>query len=689
MNIFKRAKYNLNRIVDTGIKDGLNRGQVKRLRLTNGLCLIMGLLTLTASVVSTGAEFLSSGGISVAAKPGAVAFITGVLILFCIFLSHIGLRKEARHTVLLLFALLLTALSITYGARVAFHNYCISMMILSLAMFAKKWEIFLWTGIFLCLYMGLQVYYLYFPPFKITPEPFATYRYFVHNIIFIGSILAGVIYFRVQNRRNEKIIEQDGEKLRLAMERAESANRAKSKFLAGMSHELRTPLNAIIGFSGLLERDQKNNDHSREELKIIHNSGNYLLGLINQVLEIAKIEAGHMSVEDIQFDLLALVKDLEEMFGLQAAEKMLTCKFEIPPDLPPYVQTDEIKIRQILINLLGNAIKFTTQGQITVSISTISSIKKDKMFLCFTIEDTGPGIPAKDHDRVFQAFVQSDTGIATKAGTGLGLAISRQYARLMGGDLTLKSKEGQGSKFTLNLPITCIEGKQIAVGRTLKQPIGLEPGTPDIRILIADDISENRLLLRRTLEPIGFTIQEAKDGQEAVDLWREWKPQVVLMDIRMPVMDGKEAARIIKAEPCGVDTFIVAVTASVFEEQKEIILKSGCDFFLRKPIQELALFAILADNLGLQYHYQGDDDTLQTKKAEKKSLLSPADLARLSVSQLEMLDKAIVMGDEAVTDKVIGEVKLFDENIAASLSCLVDNFEYKTIRSLVAAAKGM
>ncbi len=429
----------------------------------------------------------------------------------------------------------------------------------------------------------------------------------------------------------------------LAKEVADAANRAKSEFLANMSHELRTPLNAILGFTELMSRDSSLSSEQQQHLAIIHRSGDHLLELINDILQMSRIEAGRIALNPSNFDLYRLLDNLKQMLQLKAASKGLQLILDYTPDVPQYVQTDEGKLREVLINLLGNAIKFTHSGRVTLRVKRGSgnedkgnkgelsqnAAKELPYSIIFEIEDTGAGIAPEEIDRLFTVFGQTETGRNSHEGTGLGLAISQKFVQLMGGEITVSSTLGRGTTFTFDIHINLTQASEIQTAQKTHKIIGLAPDQPDYRILVVEDHLESRLLLVKLLTSVGFSVGEAENGQEAVELWSSYSPHLILMDMRMPVMDGYEATQQIKAEvermkdktsygsksqlqnpqqptddPVHTSLVIIALTANAFEEHRSMVLSAGCDDFVRKPFREEVLFEKLAQHLGVRYLYE-------------------------------------------------------------------------------------
>ena len=489
------------------------------------------------------------------------------------------------------------------------------------------------------------------------------------------------------------------EELRRAKETAESANRAKSIFLANMSHELRTPLNAILGFSDLMARDASLSAEQQENLTIINRSGEHLLSLINNVLDMAKIESGRTVLQPEVFDLRRLLDSLADMFRLRATDKGLTLIVDRGLDVPRYLRADEGKLRQVLINLLGNAVKFTDEGGIglRVQVSEKPGTEKPGFYrLQFEVQDTGPGFPPKDLDAVFEPFVQSASGQKSKEGSGLGLPISRQFVRLMGGDLTAESSgvPGQGAIFKFEIPVELSD----AVGLpSLQKPklrtIGLEPGQQapsgilpggPFRLLVVEDRQESRKLLVKLLTRLGFEVRSAANGLEGLNVWREWQPHLVWMDMRMPIMDGHEATRRIKATPQGQATVIIALTATAFEDQRTQILLEGCDDFVRKPFRESDIVDALVKHLGVRFVYE-EPASAPTLPQPGREPGEGLDLTGLSAEWLAALQCAAVEADAKQIEILVHQISAQNPQTAEELSRLANDFDYDAILNAIHA----
>ncbi|MBN1123095.1 MAG: response regulator [Anaerolineae bacterium] len=439
----------------------------------------------------------------------------------------------------------------------------------------------------------------------ITPPWWQTWWFrSVAGLTIVGLLAAGYSYrVRSMRRRTVELETQVTERtheLQIAKEQAEAASQAKSVFLAHMSHELRTPLTVILLYAELLKTRKDMADSARAYGGTIYRSGKHLLTLIENVLDLAKIEAGRTTLRPTEFDLFALLDDLEDMFLLTTQSKGLRLKFDNEQGLPKQVRADVFKLRQVLINLLGNAVKFTEEGSITLRVRT-----SEKTKLHFEVEDTGPGMAQDELETIFEPFVQSAAGQQAQAGAGLGLAISQKFIQLMGGEISVQSQPGKGTTFAFDIPVeTVMAAAPQEQEDRFPDVVGLEPGQPSYRLLIVDDMPDTRRIIMELLTPLGFEVREAENGQEAIELFEEWKPDLIWMDIRMPEMDGLEATRRIKATQAGSTTPIIAVTASVFDEDHAQILESGCDDFLRKPFSSTDIYDKLVKHLGVRFTYK-------------------------------------------------------------------------------------
>ncbi len=511
----------------------------------------------------------------------------------------------------------------------------------------------------------------------------------------------------------ERIKAEDS--LKVAKEAAEVANRAKSQFLSNMSHELRTPLNVILGFSQLLTQKGSSNPEQNEYFNIINRSGEHLLTLINDVLEMSKIEAGRTTLNKNNFDLHGLLNWLEQMFKFKAESKGLKLIFERATDLPQFICTDETKLRQVLVNLLSNAIKFTKTGSVTLRVkaegqrgrggadSEVSSESKapwaegqrgredflerlPSTHLYFQVEDTGEGIAPEEINKLFEPFVQTQTGRNSQEGTGLGLPISQRFVRMMGGDITISSKLGIGSIFEFDIEALLAAPETIPVRSSNRQIVGLESGQPNYRILIVEDKLENRRLLLELLVPVGFEVKEATNGFEAIELTKSWSPQLILMDMRMPVLDGYEATRQIKARG---DRFpkIIALTGSAFEEDRQTALSAGCDDFIRKPFRSQTLFEKMSEQLGIRYRYasaivsDNRANNLKTFPPDRSMSLDELkeSLSSMPKDWLEKVHKAATEVNSKQILKAIEQIPQSNIQLINALTKLVDDFCFEEI----------
>lgn len=502
-----------------------------------------------------------------------------------------------------------------------------------------------------------------------------------------------------------------------AAEQAAIANRAKSQFLAKMSHELRTPLNAILGFTQVMNRSPNTPTEFQEHLAIINRSGEHLLALINDVLEMSRIEAGQLVLTESYFNLHRLLRSVYDLFALEASQKGLTLSFAADQSVPRYVCSDEAKLRQILINLISNAIKFTAQGSVRVRFRAEttetskqgctcypnSSAPCHQLILFFEVEDTGCGIDSHDWASIFEAFMQTDLGRHAQ-GTGLGLSISRQFARLMGGDITVQSTVNQGSTFTCHVALHQPEMMDLVEPDTAAHlVIGLKPGQPTYRILVVEDMVENRQLLKTLLEPIGFAVCAVENGEEAIAQWQAWYPHLIFMDIQMPVMDGYEATRQIRLQeqrlaavadlasnpqscPRPLPTKIIALTAYAFEVDRTTSLQAGCDDYIAKPFTETALFGTIARHLGVQYSY-ANQTALEQTLSERKSL-TRQDLSIMPMEWIAQVHEAALDLNDVKIRRLMQQIPQQEHTLIEGMTFLVDNFQLEAIATLTEPYKG-
>ncbi|HYP16624.1 MAG TPA: ATP-binding protein [Opitutus sp.] len=416
------------------------------------------------------------------------------------------------------------------------------------------------------------------------------------------AAIAGFMRWRLQKsererQRLEELVQRRTAELRVAVEQADSANRAKSLFLANMSHELRTPLNAIIGYAQLLRKDEAVPARGRERLGIINDSGEHLLQLLNEVLDLAKIEAGRMELRVAEFDLPPLLANVAAVLGSRAREKGLEFVTEIAPDLPMRVRGDAGKLRQVLENLIGNAIKFTASGRVTLGVHPVADAGREKV-IEFAISDTGAGVGEADRHRIFEVFGQAGDGRPPEPGTGLGLPLCQRLLALMNSRIEFESTLGRGSRFHFRValePVAELRPTPWAERRMT----GYQG--PRKRVLVVDDVGVNRAVVRDLLEPLGFAVGEAATGGEALAAMAREIPDAVFLDFRLPDVSGVEVARAVLARWPEQAPKMIALSASALGEDRDNMLAAGCAVFLAKPFRERELLEALGTLLGLEW----------------------------------------------------------------------------------------
>ena len=458
------------------------------------------------------------------------------------------------------------------------------------------------------------------------------------------------------------------EALRHAKDAAEAATRAKSEFLANMSHELRTPLNGVIGYSQLLQRDRTLSESQREAIDAISKCGTHLLDLINDVLDLSKIEAGRVDIEQSATDLPQLITDLRYVIAETATRKGLTLHTTLDSNLPARVVLDGRHIRQILLNLLGNAIKFTQQGDVLLSIQ-----EADGDGILFTVNDTGPGIAPGELSKIFDAFTQTEAGAAA-GGTGLGLTISRHLLEIMGADLNVDSTVGKGSRFFFTLPLVRATDTADSLDAQPSLFARLAPGQ-HVTALVADDNTVSRRILASLLESAGLHVITATGGLEAIALATAHRPDVIFMDVKMADLDGLSATRRLATNESTKKIPVIAVTASALGDTSAAAREAGCVAYLPKPVRAEALFSALTQHLMLKFVWQqGDESAQDAIKVEPRHAPLASRLRDAveigAVSDLHALAGTLTSGD--VVDAALGR----------RIGALASNFDFDGIREL-------
>lgn len=500
---------------------------------------------------------------------------------------------------------------------------------------------------------------------------------FAFDIVYLSITGKRLHHEYWSNLKSNDLLSSRAVELEEAKAKAEELDKTKSIFLGHINHELRTPLNSIIGFARLLGRSQNMSSQDKEYVNVINNSGNYLLKLINHVLDLSKIETGNTVLNATDFSLRELLKELENMFSIRANKKHISLSFKVSNNVPTHISCDELKLRQILTNLLGNAIKFTENGGVTLKVSLSSDVKPVKnngITLRFIISDTGVGIASQDIPEIFKSFTQAAAGRTKSEGSGLGLTICSKLIEMMGGSITVESSVGKGSDFQFEVDVQLAENQSTLKDRSGRRVLSIKDSACNFTILIVDDKTDNRKLLVDLLQPVGFSVVEATNGLEAIDIYKHLKPDLVLMDIRMPQLDGIEAVKHIRSKIPEHKAPIIACTAEASEEEEQAAIDAGFDGLIRKPFTDEDIFASMSRHLDVKYQYS--DTALEVSKPysedDQQSIGTQPDTSQLIVG----LKDAIEIGDMDTLGIVVENIRRYHPAMAEELDLYLQEYDF-------------
>ncbi len=495
-----------------------------------------------------------------------------------------------------------------------------------------------------------------------------------------GHLIASYINDTTERYQTEAALLQ-------AKDQAEEASRAKSTFLANMNHELRTPLNAILGFSQLLLHHEQLTSAQQEDLSIIIQSAEHLLALINAVLDFSKIEAGQVTLNPTAFNLCQMLEDIEDMLRIKAEEKALGLYFQRDENVPCHIYADELKLRQVLINLLDNALKFTQKGEIVLHARRVSPMADEDARIEFSVQDTGPGIAPEERKTLFEAFIQTNAGQRARQGTGLGLAISREFARLMGGELTVRSQPGQGACFAFDIPVSIQDAFDIPAKSSPRQVIGIQPHSmppdgSDYRVLIAEGDANNRALLKKLLDPLGFATRDVEDGPTALKMWQRWSPHIALVDTALPRMSGEEVVERARACSGPQATVWIALTTEYLMAVPEHNHSEIFDAIITKPFSPDKLFECLKAHLPIRFIYAAQEPrVLQTPLIRASDMVEH--MRELDSAMQEQLHQAVLRTDIEHIIHLITKIEAHDNALAQALLNMAERFDYNRMLTVL------